>query len=48
MESLEARSHENAKRLFETGEIDYFEIGTVKGLLSIHHLRRSRPSRGPR
>lgn len=33
---IDEKSLENAKRLFESGEIDSYEIGTVKGLQQIH------------
>lgn len=36
MKSIDKRSLENAYRLFETGDIDKIEIGTVKGLQQIH------------
>ena len=36
MKSLDAISLENAKRLFDSGDIDSLEVGTVKGLQSIH------------
>lgn len=36
MRSIDGQSLENAKRIFESGEIDNFEVGTVIGLQSIH------------
>lgn len=36
MKNIDAQSLENAKRLFESGEIDKCEIGTTKGLQQIH------------
>ncbi len=33
---IDARSLENAKRLYTSGEIDKIEVGTVKGLQAIH------------
>ena len=33
---IDEKSLENAKRLFENGEIDSYEVGTVKGLQQIH------------
>jgi cell filamentation protein len=36
MNNVDAKSLENAKNLFESGEIDRVEIGTVKGLQEIH------------
>jgi cell filamentation protein len=36
MKNIEKKSLENAYRLFETGDIDKFEIGTTKGLQQIH------------
>jgi len=36
MKNIDKKSLENAYRLFETGDIDNFEIGTTKGLIEIH------------
>ncbi len=36
MKNIDKNSLENAYRLFETGEIDKIEIGTIKGLQQIH------------
>lgn len=36
MKHIDEQSLENAKRLFESGEIDECEIGTTKGLQQIH------------
>lgn len=36
MKHIDEQSLENAKRLFESGEIDVCEIGTTKGLQQIH------------
>ncbi len=36
MKNIDAQSLENAKRLFESGEIAKCEIGTIKGLQQIH------------
>lgn len=36
MKKIDKISLENAYRLFETGDIDAIEIGTLKGLLQIH------------
>ena len=36
MKNIDAQGLENAKRLFESGEIDKCEIGTTKGLQQIH------------
>ncbi len=33
---IDEKSLENAKRLFESGEINRYEVGTVKGLQQIH------------
>ena len=37
MKNIDKQSLEKAYRLFETGDIDQFEIGTTKGLQQIHH-----------
>lgn len=37
MKNINKQSLCNAYRLFETGNIDAFEIGTTKGLQQIHH-----------
>ncbi|MBP3511529.1 MAG: Fic/DOC family protein [Prevotella sp.] len=36
MKSIDAQSLENAMRLFDSGEIDSIEVGTVAGLQTIH------------
>ena len=36
MKEIDEKSLENAYRLFETGEINHFEIGTTKGLQETH------------
>ena len=36
MKNIDKKSLENAYRLFDTGDIDKFEIGTTKGLQQIH------------
>ena len=36
MQHIDKQSLHNAYRLFETGDIDQFEIGTTKGLQQIH------------
>lgn len=36
MRNIDKKSLEHAYRLFETGDIDSFEIGTTKGLQQIH------------
>jgi len=36
MKNIDQKSLENAYRLFETGEINNIETGTIKGLLQIH------------
>ncbi|WP_339138627.1 MAG: Fic/DOC family protein [Candidatus Electrothrix sp. GW3-4] len=37
MQHIDKQSLHNAYRLFESGDIDQFEIGTTKGLQQIHH-----------
>lgn len=37
MKNIDRKSLEKAYRLFETGKIDNIEVGTIKGLLEIHH-----------
>jgi cell filamentation protein len=37
MKDLDRKSLEKAYRLFETGDINHFEIGTTKSLQQIHH-----------
>ena len=37
MKHIDKQSLRNAYRLFETGDIEHFEIGTTKGLQQIHH-----------
>ncbi|MCI5194025.1 MAG: cell filamentation protein Fic [Candidatus Electrothrix sp. AU1_5] len=37
MKYIDKQSLHNAYRLFETGDIDHFAIGTTKGLQQIHH-----------
>lgn len=37
MKDIDKQSLQNAYRLFESGDIDTFEIGTTKGLQQIHH-----------
>ena len=36
MKNIDKKSRENAYRLFESGDIEQIEIGTVKGLQQIH------------
>ena len=36
MRNIDKKSLENAYRLFESGDINKFEIGTTKGLIQIH------------
>jgi cell filamentation protein len=36
MKEIDAKSLENAYKLFETGEINNFEIGATNGLCQIH------------
>ena len=37
MKNIDQKSLEKAYHLFETGDIDNIEIGTIKGLKQIHH-----------
>ncbi|MCI5208953.1 MAG: cell filamentation protein Fic [Candidatus Electrothrix sp. ATG2] len=37
MQNIDKQSLHNAYRLFETGDINHFEIGSTKGLQQIHH-----------
>jgi len=37
MKNIDKKSLENAYRLFETGDINQFDIGSTKGLQQIHH-----------
>ena len=36
MKNIDKKSLENAYRLFESGDIEHIEVGTTKGLISIH------------
>ena len=36
MTDIDKQSLQNAKRLFQSGEIDRIEVGTTKGLQAIH------------
>jgi cell filamentation protein len=37
MKNIDKKSLENAYRLFESGDIDGMEVGSIKGLMSIHN-----------
>ncbi len=36
--TIDAQSLEKANALFESGDIDRIEVGTIKGLQDIHHI----------
>lgn len=36
MKEIDLKSLENAKRLYESGDINKFQVGTTKGLIEIH------------